>query len=136
MSLYDYGGIIMKLYKFLNQISYILINGYMELNIDNVSYDSRKLNLNSLFVCLSGNNVDGHSFIDEAVKNGAIAILVEKDIVYSNKAIVIIKVKDTRISLANISNLFYNEPSKEIKLIGVTGTNGKTTVTHYIVELN
>jgi UDP-N-acetylmuramoyl-L-alanyl-D-glutamate--2,6-diaminopimelate ligase len=135
MSLYNCGGIIMKLYKLLNQISYTLINGYVDLNIDNVSYDSRKLKPNSLFVCLSGNNVDGHSFIDEAVKNGAIAILVEKDIVYSNKAIVIIKVKDTRISLANISNLFYNEPSKEIELIGVTGTNGKTTVTHYIKDV-
>lgn len=125
----------MKLYKLLNQISYTLINGYVNLNIDNISYDSREIKPNSLFICINGHNADGHNFIDEAVKNGAIAILVEKDITYLNKAIVIIKVKDTRISLASICTLFYKEPSKEINLVGVTGTNGKTTVTHYIKDV-
>jgi len=135
MSLSSCGGEIMKLYKLLNQINYTLINGYVDINIDNVSYDSREIKPNSLFICIKGNNADSHNFIDEAVTNGAIAILVEKDITYSNKDIVIIKVKDTRISLANICNLFYKEPSKGLQLVGVTGTNGKTTVTHYIKDV-
>jgi UDP-N-acetylmuramoyl-L-alanyl-D-glutamate--2,6-diaminopimelate ligase len=125
----------MKLYKLLNEISYTLINGHVNVNIDNVCYDSRKVNANSLFICICGNNVDGHDFIDKAVKNGAVAILVEKDVNYTNQDIVIIKVKNTRIALANIANLFYNEPSKEIELIGVTGTNGKTTIVHYIKDV-
>ena len=62
----------MKLYKLLNQISYTLINGYVDLNIDHISYDSREIKPNSLFICINGNNADGHNFIDEAVKNGAI----------------------------------------------------------------
>ncbi len=135
MSLFNCGGIIMKLYKLLNQISYTLINGYVDINIENVSYDSREIKPNSLFICINGNNTDSHNLIDEAVKNGAIAILVEKDITYSNNDIVIIKVKDTRISLANICNIFYKEPSKGIELVGVTGTNGKTTITHYIKDV-
>ncbi len=124
----------MKLYKLLNQISYILINGYVDINIENVSYDSREIKPNSLFICINGNNIDSHNLIDEAVENGAIAILV-KDIIYSNNDIVMIKVKDTRISLANICNIFYKEPSKGIELVGVTGTNGKTTITHYIKDV-
>jgi len=135
MSLFSYGGIIMKLYKLLNQISYTLINGYVDIDIENVSYDSREIKPNSLFICINGNNIDSHNLIDEAIKNGAIAILVEKDITYSNNDIVMIKVKDTRISLANICNIFYKEPSKGIELVGVTGTNGKTTITHYIKDV-
>ena len=105
------------------------------IDITNICYDSRKVNKNSIFICINGNKVNGHDFISEAIKNGAIAIVVEEELNIKREDISLIKVKNTKAALASISNLFYKEPSKEIKLVGVTGTNGKTTVIHYIKDV-
>ena len=105
------------------------------IDITNICYDSRKVNKNSIFVCINGNKVNGHDFINEAIKNGAVAIVVEEELNIKREDITLIKVKNTKIALASISNLFYKEPSKEINLVGVTGTNGKTTVIHYIKDV-
>ena len=124
----------MKLYELLRDIDYMLINGDVNNDITNVCYDSRKVMKNSIFICINGNRVNGHEFISEAIKNGAIAIVVEEKISIKSEDISLIKVENAKLALASMSNLFYKEPSKEIELVGVTGTNGKTTVIHYIKD--
>jgi len=124
----------MKLYELLRDIDYMLINGDVNNDITSICYDSRKVKKNSIFICINGNRVNGHDFISEAIKNGAIAIVVEEKISIKSEDISLIKVENAKLALASMSNLFYKEPSKEIELVGVTGTNGKTTVIHYIKD--
>ena len=125
----------MKLYELIRDLDYISINGDLYMDITNVCYDSRKIKKNSIFVCINGNNVNGHDYINKAIKNGAVAVIVEEEFQFKSENIALIKVNDTKSALASIANLFYKEPSKEINLVGVTGTNGKTTVIHYIKDI-
>ncbi|WP_238918063.1 UDP-N-acetylmuramoyl-L-alanyl-D-glutamate--2,6-diaminopimelate ligase [Clostridium sp. YIM B02555] len=125
----------MKLYKLLQDIKYEVINGGVDIDISNISYDSRKIKENSIFVCINGVNVNGHDYIKEAIKKGALAIIIEEEIQVKNENIAVIKVDNSKVALASMANVFYNEPSKEINLVGVTGTNGKTTVIHYIKDI-
>lgn len=125
----------MKLYKVLKDIDCMIIKGDTNIDITSICYDSRKAKENSIFVCINGTKVNGHDFINEAIKNGAVAIVVEEELQLTSGDIALIKVKNTKIALASIANLFYKEPSKEIELIGVTGTNGKTTIIHYIKDV-
>lgn len=121
----------MELNQILNGIDYKLLNGYLNQDITNVHYDSRKVRPNALFVCIKGFNTDGHNFINDAIANGAIAILVQEELFNLPEA-TIIQVADTRKALAKIAHNFYNNPAAKLNLIGVTGTNGKTTITHLI----
>ncbi len=106
------------------------IKGEINLEITGINYDSREIESGELFVCISGYNFDGHDFAKEAIKKGAVALIVEKwlDI----KDITQIKVSNSREALGILATQFYDCPSKDLNLIGVTGTNGKTTVTHLI----
>lgn len=91
-----------------------------------ISIDSRKVKKDELFVAIKGENYDGHNFIEEALKNGASGVVLEKEInVPSN--IVKIVVRDSRTAYAELSNLFFEFPSSKLKLVGITGTMGKTT---------
>ena len=99
--------------------------------IEELCYNSKKCKDNSMFFAIIGENVDGHNFIEDAIKNGAKAIVVEKEV--NSKIDAIVKVEDTKDALAYASTRFFNNPSEKLNLIGVTGTNGKTTVT-YILE--
>ncbi|WP_026674378.1 UDP-N-acetylmuramoyl-L-alanyl-D-glutamate--2,6-diaminopimelate ligase [Alkalihalobacterium bogoriense] len=101
-------------------------------NITSIEMDSREVKNGSLFVCLKGFHVDGHDYIDEAISNGAVAILTERTVNVSVPAIV---VKDTSLALAVIANHFYHYPTNQLTLVGVTGTNGKTTTTHIIEQI-
>lgn len=121
----------MRLGKIIEQLETIDFKGDLDIDIKEIVYDSRKAVKNSLFVAIEGYNVDGHNFIDDALNRGAIAVVVEKE-VKIDRNIPIIRVKDSRLALANMSSIFYNEPSKKINLVGVTGTNGKTTTTYLI----
>jgi len=96
--------------------------------------DSRKVVPGSLFVCLKGATVDGHEYAATAASQGAVAILTEQDLKISAQA-AIIRVPDTRKALAQLAPRFFGEPGKKLRLIGVTGTNGKTTTTHIIREI-
>lgn len=125
----------MELYKLLKDIDYMIINGDINIDITSVCYDSRKAQKNSVFICINGNKVNGHDFINEAIKKGAVAIVIEEEFNNKSENTVLIKVENTKIALASISDLFYKKPSKEINLVGVTGTNGKTTVIHYIKDV-
>ncbi|SFD17624.1 UDP-N-acetylmuramoyl-L-alanyl-D-glutamate--2,6-diaminopimelate ligase [Clostridium uliginosum] len=125
----------MKLYKLLKDIECMVVNGEVNIDIADISYDSRKVKENSIFVCIKGTKVAGHDFIKEAIKNGAVVIVVDEEIQIKSENIALIKVKNTKSALASMANSFYKEPSKEIELVGVTGTNGKTTVIHYIKDV-
>lgn len=103
--------------------------------ISTIEMDSRQVQKGSLFVCISGYTVDGHDFIEQALRNGASAILAEREIITIDQTIPYIIVNDTKRALAQLADYFYNEPTRKLRLIGVTGTNGKTTTTHIIDEI-
>lgn len=107
--------------------------GNDELPIDHIVYDSRKAFKNSLFICIEGFKTDGHLYIKDAIHRGAVAIVVNRKI--DLEGITIIQVKDTRKAMAQIASRFYSDPSKSLELIGVTGTNGKTSTTYMIKKI-
>lgn len=110
------------------------VHGNLNLEIDNIAYDSRKAKRGCLFVCIEGFTADGHKFIPSALENGTSAILVQKDVSVP-EGVTVIKVKDTRYALAYISDRIFGHPSGKFKLIGVTGTKGKTTTTYMIKSI-
>lgn len=101
-------------------------------DIYSIEMDSRNVTAGALFVCIKGQRFDGHLFVNEVIQQGAVAILAERPV---KASVPVIYVSDTRRALAILADRFYGQPSHEMNLIGVTGTNGKTTVTqliHYI----
>lgn len=124
----------MKLNHLLERLLIKQIEGNDTIEITNIEIDSRKVSEGNLFICLSGTSNDGHWFIKEAIHNGAAAILVEKDVEHS-AGITIVRVPDTRRAMAVLSDYFYGQPTHQLRLIGVTGTNGKTTTTHLIEKI-
>lgn len=111
-----------------------------DIEINNIQYDSRKIQKNDCFVAIKGTKNDGHNFIQNAVSQGAKVIIVQDDTIIPDSfcmhnAIVKIVVPETRKALAIISSNYYNNPSEKLKMIGVTGTNGKTTTTHLIKSI-
>lgn len=123
----------MKLNKLLEGIDYTIISGSTDIEISDICYDSRKVKVGSLFICLSGSNFDGHDYIDSAIENGAKAVLVEKDIYRDD--ITIIKVSSTRRLLSKISINYFDNPIKNMKSIAITGTKGKTTTSFMIKNI-
>ncbi len=107
--------------------------GDEELEISGVCFDSNKVEENFLFVALSGEKADGHNYIDSAISRGAKALIVEKLKDIGTKEISIAQVSDAREALARVSANFYSHPARDLTLVGITGTNGKTTVS-YLLE--
>lgn len=124
----------MLLSDIVNGLEIDEIIGNLNIDIKDLAYDSRKVKPSSLFVCIDGVIQDGHKYINDAVKNGAKAILVMKN-VSPIKDVTIIRIKDTRYGLAYVSNKLFKSPSKELNLIGVTGTKGKTTTTFIVKSI-
>ncbi len=124
----------MELSLLLKDIPLVSVKGNCERDIKGICYDSRKVNNDFMFVCIVGFETDGHKYIDSALKSGASVILVQEgaDIPKIPQDITVLCAKDTRKTLALISSAFYDHPEKKLKVIGVTGTNGKTTVTTLI----
>lgn len=124
----------MRLRTLIDNINYtdvVDIEGFVA-DITGVSYNSKKTEPGDVFICLTGEHVDGHEYAEEAVANGAVLCVVERRLNLDIPQIVVV---DTTEVIAQISDLFYSSPSKKLNLIGVTGTNGKTTVTHLIQKL-
>jgi UDP-N-acetylmuramoyl-L-alanyl-D-glutamate--2,6-diaminopimelate ligase len=105
-----------------------------EQNIDitSIEMDSREVKPGALFICIDGYTVDGHSFAQMAVEKGAVAILAEKPV---DVEVPVVRVKSTKRAMAVLADAFYNQPTQKMHLIGVTGTNGKTTITHLIEHI-
>jgi len=121
----------MNLRSLVEKMEFELIKGNLDVDIKSLTIDSRKVKKGSLFFCIVGFNVDGHKFIGQACENGACAVLCMNDTEIP-EGVAGIKVKDTRDALAFISDKFFVSPSKKFRLTGVTGTNGKTSVTYFI----
>jgi len=96
-----------------------------DLNIDGISYHSQKVTNGHIFVCIRGYKTDGHKYLPQAIKNGAVAAIVEE--FQENISIPQYVVENSRIALARLGSAFYNNPSSKMKMIGITATNGKTT---------
>ena len=115
-------------------IKYELIKGDIELEINDIVYDSRKVNIGNLFMAIVGNEIDGHKYIEDAIKSGARAIVIseDKDI---KEDITVIKVEDTRKILSKLSMRLFKYPQNKMKTIAITGTKGKTTVSFMIKKI-
>ncbi len=125
----------MKLQVLLNNLNVEKIIGNDDININGLKYDSREVSKGDLFICIQGFKTDGHKYIPEVINKKVSAVLIDKNLDnYSNK-ITYIKVKDSRKAMAQIAKNFYKDPLKDIDLIGVTGTNGKTTTTYLIKDI-
>jgi UDP-N-acetylmuramoyl-L-alanyl-D-glutamate--2,6-diaminopimelate ligase len=124
----------MKLSELLNKQSVNLMQGTYDQEITSLDYDSRLVKPGSLFVCIKGYKTDGHLFIRQAVANGAAAVLME-NLEEIPGHVTVIKTADTRKTLPALAAAFYGNPSKELDLIGITGTNGKTTTTYLLKEI-
>lgn len=123
----------MKLNDIIKGLEIIKVDGELDLDINNVEYDSRKVSENTLFICIKGFNSDGHKYVQSAIEKGAKAFLVQDDI--NIDGYTFIRVNDTRASMAKVADNFYNHPSKKLGVIGVTGTNGKTSITTFLSKI-
>ena len=118
----------MKLQELLKNIKPTMIEGNTDVEITGVNIDSRKIKDGHLFVAMKGTQVDGHKFIGKAIESGAKAILCEDMPQEKNDGVCYIQVASTEDAVGKVATLFFGDPSKHLKLVGVTGTNGKTTI--------
>ncbi len=109
--------------------------GSTQMAIEKVSFDSREIEKFSLFVAVSGTQVDGHQFIEKAINDGAIAIVCERLPADINENVTYVRVQNSAAALGTIASNYFDNPSSEIKLVGVTGTNGKTTTATLLHDL-
>ena len=126
----------MKLLKdILYKVNIVSVIGSTDLNFNKIEFNSRSISKNDLFIAIKGNDLDGNFYISQAIDNGAKIILCESSPKIIVKGISYVIIKDSRQSLAIISSNFYNNPSSKLKLIGITGTNGKTTTSTLMHQL-
>src|SRR6516225_11280941 len=123
----------MQLVDLIQRLRTITIEGPVNREIGGISYDSRRVGPGDLFVAMRGERFDGHLFIEEAVEKGAAAVVGER-VGLSHRATTVV-VQDSREALAQLASFFYGEPAKKLTMIGVTGTNGKTTTTFLIKHI-
>ena len=124
----------MKLIDLLKKLDYEVVQGDVNTEISTLVYDSRKVEKDSVFVCISGTVRDAHDFVPDVVEKGATAVIVEKDIEVA-AGVTVIKVADSRYALACMSADYFGNPAEKLKTIGITGTKGKTTTTYMIKSI-
>jgi UDP-N-acetylmuramoyl-L-alanyl-D-glutamate--2,6-diaminopimelate ligase len=124
----------MQLKDLLYGVSLVSIQGDRDLEVEGISFDSRKVKKGFLFVAIKGLTVDGHDYVDQAIQNGASAIVYEQKRSFSQD-VVLIETKNASEALGIIASNFHGRPSEKLKLIGITGTNGKTTCATLLYEL-
>lgn len=126
----------MKILKdILYKVAIESVTGSTEIDIHKIEFDSRKIEANDVFVAIRGSLSDGHDYIEKAIQLGAIAIICDTLPVNIEKGITYIKVKDTNTALAFMAANYFGNPSEKLKLVGVTGTNGKTTIASLLFQL-
>lgn len=123
----------MKLRELLKDIEIVSFKGDLDIEISGIVYDSRKTREGNLFICVSGYTQDGHNYINDALQKGAAAFIVEKDV--DVKEAVVVKVKSSRSAMPLLASAFYHDPTQRLRLVGITGTNGKTTTTYLIKSI-
>ncbi|MFC4263427.1 UDP-N-acetylmuramoyl-L-alanyl-D-glutamate--2,6-diaminopimelate ligase [Ferruginibacter yonginensis] len=123
------------LQQLLYKVGIKAVQGSTDVAVNSLHIDSRSVMSNSCFIAIKGVVVDGHDFIETAIKNGAIAIIVEQLPTMLHDGITYVTVDNTGVAAGIMAHHFYNEPSAQFKLVGVTGTNGKTTVATMLYNL-
>ncbi|MEM6864283.1 MAG: UDP-N-acetylmuramoyl-L-alanyl-D-glutamate--2,6-diaminopimelate ligase [Bacteroidota bacterium] len=126
---------MMLLKDILYGVALSAVSGHTNIMINQIHFDSRKVEMDDVFVAIRGLTSDGHEFIAKAVESGVIAIVCEEFPELMVNGITYLKVENTNSALAIMAGNFYGNPSKNLKLVGVTGTNGKTTVTTLLYNL-
>ena len=124
----------MLLQYLLENLTNVEISGDTSKEINKIEYDSKKIKEGDIFVAINGYRENGNNYIDAAIKNGAVAVVFQ-DEVEKREGITYIKVEDSRIALATMSATYYGNPARKLKIIGVTGTKGKTTTTYMIRDI-
>ena len=124
----------MKLNQLLERLEYQVAQGSDEIEVTTLINDSRKVEKGSVFVCISGAVSDGHKYIPDVAEKGAAAVVVERD-VEGPENMTVIRVEDTRYALALMSAAYFGYPAEKLKVIGITGTKGKTTTTYMIKSI-
>ena len=125
----------MKLSELLKNVKTIAIHGNTDVEVKGVNIDSRKIEDGHLFIAMKGTQVDGHKFISKAVESGAVAVLLEDMPETLDEKITYIQTASTEEAAGKVATMFYGEPSRKLKLIGATGTNGKTTIATLLYKL-
>ncbi len=126
----------MKLLKdILYKVNINSVIGSTNIKINKIEFDSRKILENDLFVAIKGNNIDGNKFISQVIGKGAKVVLCQEIPEDIKKGVTYVKVKDIRETLSLVCSNYYDNPSKKLKLIGITGTNGKTTTSNLMFQL-
>ncbi|MBN2639563.1 MAG: UDP-N-acetylmuramoyl-L-alanyl-D-glutamate--2,6-diaminopimelate ligase [Bacteroidales bacterium] len=125
----------MGLNKIVKDIKVVQLRGDAAVQIDGIAFDSREVNANYLFVAIGGLHVDGHDFIEMAVGKGSVAVVCEKIPESASEQVTWILVENSARALGLVASAFYNYPSKQLKLVGITGTNGKTTIATLLYKL-
>lgn len=125
-----------KLAELLEHLEYELVQGTLDREIPAVIYDSRKVVPGCLFLCIGGANFDGHDFAAQVAEQGAGVLVVQKDVeLPENVDVTVVKVADTRYAMAFISAAWFGHPAEKLKVIGITGTKGKTTTTYLVKSI-
>ena len=124
----------MTIKQLVSVLKDVEVFGDMDKEIEFIAHDSRRVRNNTLFVCISGTRVDGNKFIPQAVKAGACAVMTEAD-VQAPEGVTVIKVKDIHKAMELCVPYFYGYPGKKMRMIGVTGTNGKTSSTYMLRDI-
>lgn len=124
----------MRLDSLLERLDYEIIQGDDKIEVTTLENDSRKVEKGSVFVCISGAVSDGHQYVEDVAQKGAAAVIVEKETALP-EGLTVIRVKDTRYALALMSAAYFGYPAEKLKVIGITGTKGKTTTTYMIKSI-
>ena len=119
----------------LYQVSINQVFGFTDVEVNSLVFDSRKVQKNDVFIAQKGVRFDGHSYIEKAISLGAVVIICEDFPTYKREDVTYVQVSDTNLALAIMASNFYNNPSKILSLVGVTGTNGKTTIASLLYQL-
>ena len=119
----------------LYKVAIEAVKGPTDIAIDKMDFDSRKIEANDVFVAIRGSISDGHDFIEKAIQKGATAVICDTFPDTINKEVTYVQVKDTNSALAFMAANYFGEPSKNLKLVGITGTNGKTTIASLLFQL-
>lgn len=126
----------MRLLDLLGKVSFECIQGKMDVEVSAVVYDSRKVVPGCLFICIQGAKFDGHAFAAGAVEKQAAVLLVSRPVAeVTGKDVTVIRVEDTRYGMAFISAAWFGHPAERLRVIGITGTKGKTTTTYLVKSI-